>query len=319
MIIVRLQGGLGNQLFQYALYEKLKALYPEERVLLDKTSYRVENPHNGYELENLFQIAPYYATDKEIYQVTGRIPLIGFGRPLLSRKDFLHKIVKKGIYIINRGITRLNDCSAASKSYDPVIYQLYESGYAEEQEIFKLDLSRSWYFNGTWFHCDFSGILPTLHGCFSLKKSIPVSVQSWMEQMKSGNSVSIHVRRGDYGTWNYKILDAEYYIEAIEYIKSNVCNPVFFVFSDEIEAVKNEFSQYPNFSKEQFVFIQGNEGENAYLDMILMSACRHNILANSTFSAAADLLNCNENRITIAPKYWMEKKKTWNNGRWILI
>lgn len=319
MIIVRMQGGLGNQIFQYALFEKLKKIYPNERVLLDKTSYRVEYPHNGYELEHIFNVRPFYASNKEIRSVTGKIPYVGMGKRLLSKKDFFHKVIKKIFKVINQMVDIVNAWYCRGKSFDTVIYQAYESEYIEDPIIYQLDLNRDWYFNGTWFNCDFSCVKQELQSRFSLKPILLDNLREYVEQMQNTNSVSIHVRRGDYASWNYLILDSQYYIKAIECVCSKIEKPVFFVFSDEIDAVKNEFKTYPNFKNNEFVFVQGNVGENAYWDMIMMSICKHNILANSTFSAAADLLNTNENRITIAPAFWMKEKKTWNNERWLLI
>ena len=76
---------------------------------------------------------------------------------------------------------------------------------------------------------------------------------------------------------------------------------------------------YTYYKEEDFIFVEGNDATAAYIDLILMAQCRNHIIANSTFSAAADLISiCNEG-ITVAPSYWMNEKKTWDNNRWILL
>lgn len=313
MFIVRLQGGLGNQMFQYALYEKLRYRYAGSDVLLDKTSYRISKPHNGYELEDIFCIEPNYASDKEIWDTTGKLPCVG-GRSLLSKNDLSHKILKRMFRYVNKGIDLFNRSSKQTEDF--IIYQSYEDGYVEDADMYTLDVNQNWYFDGTWFNCDFSEIRNRLYACFALKKDVFLPLAN---QIHKEESVSIHVRRGDYANWNYMILDSSYYIKAIDYVKERIINPFFYVFSDEIDKIREEFSKYPNYNSKQFFFVDGNLGDRAYLDMVLMSMCKHNILANSTFSAAAELINQNINGIRIAPKFWMKDKHTWKNNRWLLL
>lgn len=110
----------------------------------------------------------------------------------------------------------------------------------------------------------------------------------------SGITVSIHVRRGDYVVLSDKhpVMSLEYYKKAIQYIGKY---DRLIVFSDDIEWCKTNLK----FSHAKYI-----ENEPDYIDMVLMSKCTHNIIANSTFSWWAAWLNKNKDKIVIAPKEW---------------
>ena len=126
-----------------------------------------------------------------------------------------------------------------------------------------------------------------------------------LEEIKKRNSISIHIRRGDYvNDINAKKILGDncnllYYQKAIEYIYSVITSPFFYIFSDEPEWVKNNFSFLEN-----SLIIDWNKGKDSWQDMMLMSHCKHNIIANSSFSWWGAWLNNNNNKIVIAPKKW---------------
>ena len=122
------------------------------------------------------------------------------------------------------------------------------------------------------------------------------------EKIEKTNTVSIHIRRGDYlkDKQRNNICNVEYYKLAIEKIKTYIEHPSFFVFSDDINWCKE------NFQNEEFNFIDWNTGNNSFIDMQLMSNCKHNIIANSSFSWWAAWLNINSNKIIIGPMYWFD-------------
>jgi len=128
------------------------------------------------------------------------------------------------------------------------------------------------------------------------------------------NSVSIHVRRGDYLNKydKHPVQDINYYNLAMKYFRDY---KKFIIFSDDIEWCKT------NFIGDQFIFI---EGEHDYIDLWLMSLCDHNIIANSSFSWWGAWLNQNINKKVIAPKNWFGPKKKLDTidlycKDWILI
>jgi hypothetical protein len=126
--------------------------------------------------------------------------------------------------------------------------------------------------------------------------------------IKATQSVSIHVRRGDYisiksNNEYYETCTAEYYASAITYICEKLDKPLLYVFSDEPtwfeQNVKTNY---------QTVYITHNIGNHSYEDMYLMSLCKHNIIANSSFSWWGAWLNANANKIVVAPKKWFKIK-----------
>tara|TARA_Y100000389_G_scaffold152860_1_gene152957 strand:+ start:1843 stop:2658 length:816 start_codon:yes stop_codon:yes gene_type:complete len=132
-----------------------------------------------------------------------------------------------------------------------------------------------------------------------------------LNQIKSSNSISVHIRRGDYIT-NLKTsavhgnLKLDYYKKAIHLIQKQFKNSIFFFFSDDIEWVKN------NFNDKNFHFVENNYNDLnlPFKDLLLMKNCKHNIIANSTFSWWGAWLNEYPNKIVYAPEYWTTKIKS---------
>lgn len=123
------------------------------------------------------------------------------------------------------------------------------------------------------------------------------------KQINDSNSISLHIRRADYINNEHHsihgVCSVEYYNKSIEYIAERVKNPTLFVFSDDIEwARQNLDIAFP------LVFVTDNTGEKSYMDMQLMSLCKHNIIANSSFSWWGAWLNSYKHKIIIAPKKW---------------
>lgn len=129
------------------------------------------------------------------------------------------------------------------------------------------------------------------------------------EQIDKCNSVSIHIRRGDYlnktnSNFFFDLVNSNYYKDAIKLISKKIKKPVFFVFSDDLLWVKSNM----DFGKNKVNFVDFNKDKNAFEDIYLMSRCKHNIIANSTFSWWGAWLNQNKNCLTIAPKKWFFDK-----------
>lgn len=143
---------------------------------------------------------------------------------------------------------------------------------------------------------------------FSLKENLDEKNQTVLSSIKSSNSISLHVRRGDYVTLEsakkvHGTCSLEYYQKAIEYMAKRVKNPHFFLFSDDIEwVVRNLKIDYP------YTVVSFNQ-EKGVFDMELMKNCKHNIIANSSFSWWGAWLNDNPEKIVIAPKQWTIKKQ----------
>lgn len=284
--VVKISSGLGNQMSQYAFGQLLKHLYPEAEV-----RYHIAcegKIHNGYELSRIFpDIELEEASAKEL-------------RPF-------------GIIVGWRRLTKI--CKLfRQRAY---IRQIYETRYPVDERVWKLDIKQNYYFQGTWHNYDYSEILPRLRQLFRFDTSASTeqssSIQSahiegscCSQKIESTNSVAIHIRRGDFVKMGYAICDDQYYKRAIEMIEARVANPFYFIFSDDTEYASRLFSTLEN--KE---IVTGNTGEKSYLDMYLMSLCKHNIMANSTFSYWPALLNKNEDKIIIRPKMQTPDREAW--------
>ncbi len=124
------------------------------------------------------------------------------------------------------------------------------------------------------------------------------------QKMQQENSVSIHVRRGDYVWQGYVLLTQKYYTQAIEYMNANLDNPHFYIFSNDMKWVRENLKiDAPH------TFVDWNKKD--YQDLELMSFCKNHIIANSTFSWWGAFLSKNKNKIIIAP----DKHASWT-GDW---
>ena len=255
MIITKLIGGLGNQMFQYAAGRR--AAYVNKTELKLDTSW-FKNPDGAIKrdyLLNVFNIEEVFATKEEINKFNVR------NQGLLTL--FYKKILK-----INNNT--------------------YLEGYWQSEKYFK-------------------DIKDIIRKEFILKNKADVANQKMIRQIKNCDSVSIHIRRGDYvfdeKTNKYHgFCDLDYYLKAVVLIAKKVKNPQFFVFSDDPIWVKqNLHLKFP------YLYVDHNTGKKDYEDMRLMSECKHNIIANSSFSWWGAWLNKNKDKIVIAPKKWFRE------------
>lgn len=283
MIVVRLMGGLGNQLFQYAAG---KALSVKRKVPLkmDTTFFKAELRKNvtRRDLElHLFNVKTEEATREEL--------------DLFIQHSVFKKILKrlmpglfsKYYYAEEKKQTSVNDFSNYPSD-------TYLDGYWQSEKYFK-------------------EIRQTILDEFTLKKAIPPACLPVIEQIKKSTSVSIHIRRGDYisnpvTSPNYCIVPLEYYYKAIDTIKKQDTDITLFVFSDDIPWTKENLKL-----SDKCVYVDVNTGENNVFDMYLMSLCKHNIIANSSFSWWGAWLNQHSDKTVIAPKNWFAKKELINN------
>jgi hypothetical protein len=200
------------------------------------------------------------------------------------------------------------------------------SDISQSAKIFyKNILNRSdGYFDGHWnSEKYFEDNQETIRKDFQLKKPLGQEALKMDEMISSQkNSVGLHIRRGDYVTIQkvastLGVLPLSYYNEAVGLILNKFSNATFFIFSDDIGWTKENFPKnYP------LTFVSRPEITECE-EMILMSKCKHNIIANSTFSWWGAWLNSNPNKIVIAPKKWHRKEKLNSSdiipNKWIQI
>ena len=141
---------------------------------------------------------------------------------------------------------------------------------------------------------------------FAFRTQPNVTNQRYLNDISTIESVAVHIRRGDYlNSANTDIFwhpDVEWYRKAMLEMEKQVQTPTYYFFSDDIAWAREQFADIRN-----AVFVDINHGSEAYNDMRLMSQCKHNIIANSTFSWWGAWLNKNPNKIVIAPdKYYVD-------------
>ena len=290
MICVKFFGGLGNQMFQYALGKSLSLKNGSEFVI-DSSFYEKKfgdklTTQRSFEL-SVFNLKIREVTKKELNIL----------KPLHLRvlNTILIKLGFKGIqfkkYFIEKNI-------CFDSSIEAVQNSCYLSGYWQSYKYFE-NIKKELFHDFTFPEINDPSILQILDNIFISK------------------SVSLHIRRGDYLSMNknnkHICCDLGYYFLAIEYFKKIMSGVIFFVFSDDIEWARINLN-----IGENAVYVTGNVDRKSYLDMQLMSYCKHNIIANSSFSWWGAWLNSNPDKIVIAPKIWFSDERL-NNQTYDLI
>jgi hypothetical protein len=282
MIIVKIMDGLGNQMFQYALAKVFQWRGADVRI--DTSLYHKKQIHMGYELDRIFCTDIPEASPSEISRLAGPIHTPHF--KLLKR--LLRRPNLKSTHVLE------HQRSPDLRRFMPEIFELrdaYLEGYWQSERYF-------------------AGFRQQIQELFAFD---PVQLGSvnldLAEQMKGCQSVSIHFRLGDYSIEkkNRKyggIATDDYYQKAIARIRAKLESPRFFVFSNNIERVKQTFNL------DDCVFVSHNTGESSYMDLFLMASCHNNIIANSSFSWWGAYLNRNPDKIVLAPARWNNKRES---------
>jgi hypothetical protein len=297
MIIVNVKGGIGNQLFQYALSRNIE-IKNNYLIKFDKSSFvNYKFPHK-FRLE-VFNTKLNIASDKEIEAVISRTTNLKNlkNNPIYNK----YGIISKTLRFLYRKFIFL---SFYNKSF------IEENQFGFDRRI--LDVDDNTYIDGYWGKYQyFEEIREILLNEISIKKEFQTEkyTQDLMEIQKR-NSVSIHIRRGYAKRKSdenlFGVLPLSYYLRAVELIKEKVDDPFFYIFSDDSEWAQNNLQLEGN---SEFINF-GAEGD--YLELLLMSKCKHNIIANSTFSWWAAWLNNNSDKMVIVPEKWYASKKRQN-------
>jgi len=271
MITVKLNGGLGNQMFQYALARalSLKTSLP--------VSFDVSFFNQKYAKDRPFALSLFNAVTE--FSKDPRISIYWALRRYVKSKTFL------GLEIYHE----------KDFTFDPLIFNISENAFVEG------------FFQSEKYFKEFEA---QIRADFTFKNPPDALNLTLAEEIKAQNAVSVHIRRGDYvNKPRYKTLfshcDLEYYTQAMDLIASKVENPFFYFFSDEPQWVsQNLKTQHP------YKIISHNTGEKSPEDMRLMSLCSHNIIANSSFSWWGAWLNSNPAKVVVCPKNWFAQSPT---------
>jgi hypothetical protein len=277
LVIARLIGGLGNQMFQYAAGRALARRCGAD-LKLDLSGFATYT-RRRYELDTL-PICAAAATEAELAE---------FGVDSRRRSGLIDRIASKlhlGVGSGARPVYR-----ERRFHFDPAMLALgapvYLDGYWQSERYF-LDCS------------------DTVRRELTPTAPRDQDNAAVAAQIDAVNAVSLHVRRGDYvsdpKTRDYHgICSQQYYHNALEYIVARTQKPHLFVFSDDHEWTRHNL-RFPVAT----TFVVANSAARGHLDMALMSRCRHHILANSSFSWWGAWLNPSREKIVVAPRRWFK-------------
>lgn len=272
MITMRIKGGLGNQLFQYAAaYSMAKRLGQDFRF---NPAFSANMTARGYRLDKLKVDVNTVAYDSELPKWVS---------------------IRKNVYI-----NKLSRVLGLSKmKLGDTLYWLETKD--EWQPDFFLLNEKNIYIDGYFQSADYfaefrSELIEQIQPNYELE----TEYLRVLEEIKSTHSVAVHVRRSDFKKDKHPfhyLLDQDYYKQAIRYMRNNVEYPTFYWFSDDIEWVKNALGDCSD-----YVFVRTGTTYGDIDDLMLMKNCEHIITANSTFSWWAAWLNEHQNAIRIVPQ-----------------
>ncbi len=276
MITVELMGGLGNQMFQYAFGLRLA------------TERHTGLVANGFLLNNRL-----LATLRQYTYRQFELSIFGVEAPGSSPASLLR--AASPFHTTTRLIREPAAGPRALLLPPLTVEQLVCVGYWQSEGYFKAaDLA--------------------VRQQFQFRQPVNDFTQRVAEAiLKAPNPVFVHVRRGDYVTnanasQHHGVCGIDYYKQALTHMRERVDSPNFYVFSDDLDWVKQELGPL----LQPATYVEGNRGRDSWQDMFLMSHCRHAIMANSSFSWWGAWLNDHPGRIVTAPRQWFTKQVTEN-------
>lgn len=273
MKIVNIIGGLGNQMWQYAMLVALKKRFPDEDVYYNASFFNGYTLHNGFELSRIFNITACQA-------------------PVLDIRKVYHYFVNHYFFM-----------KVYTHYFPQMKSEIREQRVAPYNQEY-LERHGDVYYNGYWAdHRYYDDCRDELLREFSLRVPLDETNQNFLNGMNGKFTCSLHVRRGDYlNSPDYKgICGLDYYEKAIDAVRRKaVSDIVFLVFSNDIAWCRVNLT--PFFKDNQVVFVDWNTGKDSYRDMYLMSRCNANIIANSSFSWWAAYLNETPDKIVVSPE-----------------
>lgn len=270
MLIMKYNGGLGNQMFQFAAIASLaKKLNVDFSFDMSFFKHKYARP---------YEMGVFNVEKKESKDI--RTKLFWSIRRYLKTNNFLGiNIYRESSFNFEEKFSEIKD-----NTFIEGYFQSFK--YIDDEIVEK-------YFN--------------------FKNEPDALNMQIVDTMQKEDSISLHIRRGDYVNKKryqnvYNHLSVKYYQTAMEIIAKSTSSPVFYVFSDDIEWAKANLTienlEECKQKNARLVFICHNTGKNSYMDLRLMANCKHNIIANSSFSYWGAYLNKNDRKIVIAPEKW---------------
>ncbi len=303
MITVRLLGGLGNQLFQYAVGRSV-SIEKDDKLILDSSFYDYSH---------------WWTAKRECklnhFNITG--DFIHYSRLPAS----LMSVVCQGAWKMPKMINFVSE-NLFQKIPCPIYNAHYIHETIFESQPDKFDQAGNLYLDGNWqAEKYFDKHADVIKNDLQMVTAPSPENKKWGDFISHNNCICLHVRRGDYVTnsvakQHVGTCSLDYYNRAIEYIADRVDNPVFIVFSDDIPWAREHIPiSFPVY------YMTHNNGDTDYEDLRLMSLCNYFITANSSFSWWGAWLGGYKDKIVVCPKRW------YNDGtnndiipeRWVKI
>ena len=285
--VVKVKGGLGNQMFQYAFHRLLQEKYQCENVKLDLTYYG-DTGVDDIRLSRLGRMNTQFQTanDEELRKVC---LFRHTGKPL-----------SRG-YRLRVGLdAKLN----------PRYYFEENRAYREVDKLLRYQ-----YYDGYWQSWRYlEPITDKLKKEFCCN-TLSEKARGYMARFEKCNSVFVGVRRGDYlgndkTVRHYGQTDIEYYIATVNYMKKNLKDPVFIFFTNDLPWVKDHLTpEVLGIAAESVIYREQEDITDDFEELFVMSACNHAIITNSTFNFWGAWLINNPDKIIAAPKDWFKDDK----------
>ena len=292
MIIVKLQGGLGNQMFEYAFGRFVQEM-TNQRMILDISDFAYDENRN-YSL-NHFVLGENVEIDD-----SGK-----FNKKYDQREN---KLIHFGVRVCPQILYMIK-----------TIKNVYIWDYVRFKKVHIKNTNKDIYLHGYWQGYDyFESIIAIIQNEFEVKEQINPENLELYKQITETESVCVHIRRGDFLLASNKLYNCSnaYFINGMRELEKNNSQLKFFIFSDDIEDVKKNF----DFEGRNVVFVEKNNPD--YEELRLMYSCNHFIISNSTFSWWAANLSKRENKMIIAPKEWYTDHRDMShiiNKEWIIL
>lgn len=272
MIVSKLKGGLGNQLFQYAIGRALSIKH-KKNLYLDVSDFEHQNHRvvRTYDLGSFNINATTFISKDELPKT--------FFQRLLNKEIVFNEVIENGFeYDVEK-----------TKVIPPLCIDGYWQSYKYFEEISS-----------------------DLYNEITLNKPLSDEAKLFHNQMLGRETVAVHFRRGDYVTDSttntvHGVCSDEYYFAALNYFKNYNSNLQVFIFSDDIEFIKNKLIDC-----KEYIFV--DKLTNHIEEFELMKRCNHFVISNSTFSWWAAWLSNSSNKKVIAPKLWFRDETLQNKS-----
>jgi hypothetical protein len=308
VVAARLNGGLGNQLFQFAAGRSLAAR-SGARLILDATVFTLPQERRK------FALSPYAIDAKAIFDGYAYPPMrrlvrlprpAGQDRPSVGLVDRILYRMGKGGDVVRNTTAAVAASVRRVTGRQPGLRVFVETTFDYDPAFMRLGAET--YLDGYWQSARyFTGVGDVIRRELALPYAPNAANARWLDHIRATNSVCVHVRRGDYLMVDHfaqhGTCSAGYYARAMRLITERTERPQFFVFSDDLAWSRRHIAG------EAVSFVDANPADAAHDELKLMASCRHHIIANSSLSWWGAWLAQHENQIVVGPDPWFSARK----------